>query len=118
MKKRTTSTQTRTDYVPVTTAETNEMGMLPVCGLLQAIARHNDAVTTSFYGTTSVTSIYCRRYHVEFAGNAYGGDTLRITSAWQQNNGQLDVVLNVSKKLKGKLQTICHGQFSFIYQLA
>ena len=118
MKKRTTNAQTRTDYITVTNAETNELGILPVCGLLQAIASHNDATTTSFYRTTSVTSIYCRHYHVEFSGNAHTGDTLLITSAWQQNNGQLDVQLAISKKTKGKMQTICRGSFSFVYQLA
>lgn len=118
MKKRTTNAQTRTDYIVVTNADTNELGILPVCGLLQAISRHNDAITTSFYGTSSLTRIHCRHYHVAFSGNATTGNTLHITSVWQQNNGQLEVQLTVSKKEKGKIQTICTGRFSFVYQLA
>jgi hypothetical protein len=116
MKKRTSKTQIRTDYLAVTQTETNDMGVLPVCTLLQAIARHNDAVTTSFFGTSSVSSIYCRRYYVQFANHATSGDTLQITSTWQQNNGQLEVMLIIHKKIKGRITTICEGQFSFIHQ--
>ncbi len=118
MKKRTTVTQSRTDYISVTNTDANEFGVLPVCGLLQAIARHNDSITTAFFHTSSVSNIYCRRYHVQFAGNAHSGDTLLITSTWRQNDGQLHITLVVNKKVKGKVHTICHGQFAFTHQLA